>query len=268
MARTQRIALAGGPDTYTVVGVDELPIGPAEEFLQFLRDDDASPNTVKAYAAGLAAWWTLLEHTGTGWCEITTSLFGQFLAYLRSGDLPRTARIGAPAIWLGPASVQLRAAAVLACYRYHADAHALTGPYQRLHRSHGTRYRSPLHSDAGRGRPTPVQGQPDLPGAVRDGQVLNTHFVFVNLATGVLFAPIRPETVYAKVHSLTKRSSGALPVDWTPHWLRHPRNRAAAVGGRPARGDAPPRARRRPNHTVDLRMGHRRRRDAHPGPVA
>lgn len=90
MARTQRIALAEDTDTFTVVGPDFLPIDPAEEFLQFLRDDEASPNTVKAYAAGLAAWWTVLEHTGTDWREISTSLFGQFLAYLRTGDLPGT----------------------------------------------------------------------------------------------------------------------------------------------------------------------------------
>ncbi|ETZ96694.1 phage integrase, N-terminal SAM-like domain protein [Mycobacterium kansasii 824] len=96
MARTQRIALADGPDTFTVLGVDHLPIGAVEEYLQFLRDDEASPNTVKAYARGLAAWWTVLEHTGTDWQQISTGLFGQFLAYLRTGDLPGTARIGAP----------------------------------------------------------------------------------------------------------------------------------------------------------------------------
>lgn len=142
MSRTQRVALTDRPDTYTVLGADGLPIRAAEEFLQFLRDDEASPNTVKAYAAGLAAWWTVLEHTGTDWREISTGLFGQFLAYLRTGDLPGTARIGAPQGWLSPASTQLRAAAVLACYRFHADAHGLAGPYQRLFTSRGKRSRS------------------------------------------------------------------------------------------------------------------------------
>lgn len=142
MARTQRIALADGPDTFTVLGVDHLPIGAVEEYLQFLRDDEASPNTVKAYARGLAAWWTVLEHTGTDWQQISTGLFGQFLAYLRTGDLPGTARIGAPQPWLGPSSTQLRAAAVLAFYRFHADAHGLSGPYQRLFTSRGKRSRS------------------------------------------------------------------------------------------------------------------------------
>ena len=161
MARTQRIALTGAPDTYTVLGPDHLPIEAAEQYLQFLRDDGASPNTVKAYAAGLAAWWTVLEHTGTDWQDISTSLFGQFLAYLRTGDLPGTARIGAPEVWLGPASTQLRAAAVLAFYRYHADAHGLAGPYQRLFTSRGKRSRSRyIPMLAGVGRPPRSKDRP------------------------------------------------------------------------------------------------------------
>lgn len=361
MAYTQRIALADAEDTYTVIGADYLPIGPAEEFLQFLRDDAASPNTVKAYAAGLAAWWTVLEHTGTDWREITTGLFGQFLAYLRTGDLPGTARIGEPETWLGPASTALRAAAVLACYRYHADAHGLSGPYQRLHTSRGKRSRSryiPMLAGVGpprsKDRPiytvrrgnlaaTPVllptqvrvildgcatqtghhwSGPPsglrdrllfavlaetgmrlgealslrhqdfhigagatpyidvaarqDHPRGARGKTLrprriyigddlealysayvwhlvdhgadlavadLDTHFVFVNLTAGVLFAPMRPETVYAKVDSLTKRSNGALPDGWTPHWLRHTHATALLLSG------AAP-------HVVMRRLGH------------
>jgi site-specific recombinase XerD len=361
MARTQRIALTDRPDTYTVLGADHLPVDPAEEYLQFLRDDAASPNTVKAYAAGLAAWWTLLEYTGTDWREVSTAMFGQFLAYLRSGDLPGTARIGAPPTWLGPASTQLRAAAVLACYRYHADAHGLTVPYRRLFTSRGKRGRSryiPMLAGVGpprtKDRPvytvrrgnlaaTPVllpsQVAAILDGcATQNGHVwsgpasglrdrllfatlaetgmrlgealslrhhdfhlgtgatpyievgtrqdhprgargktlhgrriyigddlealyssyvwhlvdhgadlampnLDTHFVFVNLVAGERFAPMRAETVYAKVDSLTRRSNGVLPEDWTPHWLRHTHATALLLSG------APP-------HVVMRRLGH------------
>ena len=77
MARTQQVSVTGPPDTYTVVGADHLPIAPAEEFLQFLRDNAAYPSTVRAYAAGLAVWWTVLEHTGTDWADFPTSLFGR-----------------------------------------------------------------------------------------------------------------------------------------------------------------------------------------------
>lgn len=362
MARTQRIAMDGATDTFTVLGPDHLPIAAAEEYLQFLRDDDASPNTVKSYAAGLAQWWTLLEHTGTDWREVTTGLFGQFLAYLRTGDLPGTARIGAPEVWLGPASTQLRAAAVLAFYRYHADAHGLAGPYQRLFTSRGKRSRSRyLPMLAGVGAPratgdrpiytvrrgnraaTPVllpeqvsaildgcstqtgQDWSGPPSGLRDrllfavlaetgmrlGEVLSlrhqdfhigagstpfidvaarqdhprgargktllarriyigddlealysayvwhlvdqgadlavpdlaSHFVFVNLTHGERFRAIRPETVYAKVDSVTKRSGGVLPRGWSPHWLRHTHATALLLSG------APP-------HVVMRRLGH------------
>lgn len=361
MAGVQRVAVAEGLHTYTVVGADYLPIAPAVEYLQFLRDDQASPNTVRAYAAALATWWDVLEHTGTGWTEITTAIFGEFLTYLRTGDLPGTARIGPSGVWLAPSSVQQRAAAVLSFYRYHAHAHHLDGPYQRLYGTLGKRGRSryiPLLAGVGRRGPrprpiyrtktgnatrTPVLLPPQVsaiidscatqsrdgswsgsPSALRDrllfatlaetgmrlGEALSlrhhdihigaggtpwievvprqdhphgvrvkggarriyigddlealysayvwqlvdagaeelidqlaTHFVFVNLASGPLFAPLRPETVYTKVRSITKRTNDVLPLGWSPHWLRHTHATALLLSG------VPP-------HVVMRRLGH------------
>lgn len=40
---------------------------------------------------------------------------------------------------------------------------------------------------------------------------LTTHFVFVNLTAGTLFAPMRPETVYAKVDSVTNLAGPPTP---------------------------------------------------------
>jgi integrase/recombinase XerD len=143
VARAQRVSFPDEPDTYTVVGADGLPIGPAAEYLRFLRDNGASPHTVRAYAAGIAEWWTVLEHTGHPWDDFPTNLFGQFLRYLRTGDLPGTPRIGAPQQKLAASSLQPRAAAVLSMYRYHADAHNAETPYRRLFTSRGSwrRYR-------------------------------------------------------------------------------------------------------------------------------
>ncbi|MDO3104585.1 Putative transposase/phage integrase [Mycobacteroides abscessus subsp. abscessus] len=156
MARVQRVFDAtDGSRWYTVVSADHLPIAPISEYIRFLRDDQASPHTVRAYAAGLAAWWTLLEHTDTEWTQISTSLFGSFLTYLRTGDLPNTSRVGPPEAWLAPATVQQRGAAVLAFYRYHAHAHHLDVPYQKLYGSLGKRGRSryvPMLAGVARGR--------------------------------------------------------------------------------------------------------------------
>ena len=362
VARVQRV-LDGtdGSRWYTVVGADHLPIAPVAEYIAFLRDDQASPHTVRAYAAGLAAWWTLLEHTGTGWTQISTSLFGAFLTYLRTGDLPGTTRVGPEGSWLAAATVQQRAAAVLAFYRYHAHAHHLDVPYQKLYGSLGKRGRSryvPMRAGVGRrrardrpiyrgrgqnGRRTPlllpaqvqlildacatqdrdglwsgsaaglrdrllfatlaetgmrlgealslrhqdfhigagatpwidvaarqdhphgvrVKGQPrriyvgddlealysayvwQLVDAGADMTVpnLDTHFVFVNRAGGVPFAPLRPETVYAKVRSMKKSAKDLLPQGWSPHWLRHTHASALLASGVPA-------------HVVMRRLGH------------
>ncbi|CQD11269.1 transposase [Mycobacterium europaeum] len=84
VARSQRVSFGEGPDTYTVVGDDGLPIGPAAEYLRFLRDGGASPHTVRAYAAGIADWFTVLSHTGHVWDDFPTTLFGQYLQFLRT----------------------------------------------------------------------------------------------------------------------------------------------------------------------------------------
>lgn len=336
-----------------------LPVEPIEDYLRFLHDDDAAPNTIRAYAAGLAAWWTVLEHTGTAWDDFPASLFGAFLTYLRTGDLPGTARVGPVPSWLAPASVAQRSAAVLAFYRYHAAAHGLELPLRRLYSPHSRRqgrYRplldgiasssrdSPLYrgrrgpvsqppilspaqvqlildscsrwtgerwsgSDAGlrnrllfatlaetgmrlgealtlrhcdvhvgaggtpwidvvprrdhphglrvkSGRPRRIYIGDDLESlysayvwqlveACADLAVpdLNSHFVFVNMAKGQQFAPLRPETVYAKVRSINRAHPGQLPAGWTPHWLRHTHATALLLSGRPP-------------HVVMRRLGH------------
>lgn len=346
----QRLAFADRPVSYTVVGTDQLPVTPAREYLVFLTQEGASPNTVRTYAYGLAAWWTVLEHTDTAWDDFPTSLFGQFLHYLRTGDLPNTPRIGAPSTWLAPASLQPRAAAVLSMYRYFSDAHDLIGPYRRLFSRHGRsgrrrggykpfltgvgpqrepdhpvyRQRTPnrtetpvllpgqvsaildacsVQTDAGwsgspaclrdrlffavlaetgmrmgealslrhndfhiTGGDTPwvmVAGRDDHPvtsvraksGARRiyigDDLValyseyvwsligqgadvtvpgLATHFVFVNLARGQRYTPIRPESIYTRVRAI-RRDHPSVPVDWTPHWLRHTHATALLLAG-------------------------------------
>ncbi|MHC9295635.1 tyrosine-type recombinase/integrase [Mycobacterium sp. LTG2003] len=134
----QRVIFPGEPVTYTIVGADHLPVPPAAEYLSFLREGGASPHTVRGYAAGLARWFTMLEHTGHRWDDFPTTLFGQYLQYLRTGDLPGTPRIGAPEIKMVPSSLQPRAAAVLSMYRYHADAGTTEVPYRRLFTQRGS----------------------------------------------------------------------------------------------------------------------------------
>ena len=83
--------------TWTVLGADHAVSGPAEEFLEFLRVQASSPNTVKSYARALALWWSYLQLFGLAWDKLSVAEVGGFLAWLRSGDSPRVSSIQAAA---------------------------------------------------------------------------------------------------------------------------------------------------------------------------
>jgi hypothetical protein len=62
--RTQRLVLPGRERSWTVLGGDHRPVGPAEEFFEYLRVQWVLPNTVKSYARALALWWQYLAVFG------------------------------------------------------------------------------------------------------------------------------------------------------------------------------------------------------------
>lgn len=141
--RVQRVARAEGTTTFTVIGDDFMPIGPADRYLKFLVDDGASPHTVRSYATGLAAWFRYLDGTAERWDDFEPVVFGGFLAWLRTGDLPGAPRVGATPKRCAPSTVQLRSAAVLAFYRWIAATDGLTGPYEALYTPLAKRGRRP-----------------------------------------------------------------------------------------------------------------------------
>ena len=93
--RVQRLVLAGGEWSWTVLGGDHRPVSPAEEFLEYLRVQRVSPNTVKSYARALALWWQYLEAFGLAWDAVTLEDSGGFLAWLRTGDGPQVVSMSA-----------------------------------------------------------------------------------------------------------------------------------------------------------------------------
>ncbi|HEX8007901.1 MAG TPA: site-specific integrase, partial [Trebonia sp.] len=116
--RTQRVVLPGEA-TWTVLGPDARVVGPAEEFLEYLRVQGSSPNTVKSYARALALWWTYLTLFGLAWDALTLSDVGGFLSWLRSGDGPVVVPIGPREPRFAESTVSTRLRAVTSCYRFH-----------------------------------------------------------------------------------------------------------------------------------------------------
>ncbi len=117
--RAQRLTLAGGERSWTVLGTDHHPVGPAEEFLEYLRVQRVSPNTVKSYARALALWWQYLQVFGLAWDVVTLQDAGGFLAWLRTGDGPQVVSIDRRAARFSEATIAARLQAVVSCYRYH-----------------------------------------------------------------------------------------------------------------------------------------------------
>jgi len=117
--RVQRVALSSGDRTWTVLGADHLPVGPAEEYLEYLRVQRASPNTVKSYARALALWWEYLAVFGRDWDAVTLEDFGGFLTWLRTGDGPQVVSIEAGQARFAESTIEARLRAVLSCYTYH-----------------------------------------------------------------------------------------------------------------------------------------------------
>jgi site-specific recombinase XerD len=117
--RVQRMTVPGAEVTWTVLGADHAVIGPAEEFLEFLRVQGTSPNTVKSYARALALWWTYLSVFGLAWDKLALSDVGGFLAWLRSGDGPDVPSIELRASRFAESTISTRLRAVTSCYRFH-----------------------------------------------------------------------------------------------------------------------------------------------------
>jgi integrase/recombinase XerD len=120
----QRVVMPGrGTESWTVLGDDDVPVGPVERFLAYLTDIERSPNTVKAYAHDLKDFWGFLSCQGLDWREVRLEDVGEFVAWLR---LPPPGRAGTVAVLPSAAAqvsvstVNRKLAAVSAFYAHQA----------------------------------------------------------------------------------------------------------------------------------------------------
>ena len=66
-----------------MVGPDLRPVQPVERYLAWLSRIERSPNTVRAYALDLKAYFCFLAARGVAWDAVTLELLGEFTAWLR-----------------------------------------------------------------------------------------------------------------------------------------------------------------------------------------
>ena len=120
----QPVVMPGsGARSWTVLGDDDVPVGPVERFLAYLTDIERSPNTVKAYAHDLKDFWVFLGRRGLDWREVRLEDIGEFVAWLR---LPPPGEDGAVAVLpsavpqVGASTINRKLAAVAAFYAHQA----------------------------------------------------------------------------------------------------------------------------------------------------
>jgi site-specific recombinase XerD len=92
----QRVAMpASRVESWTVLGDDDIPIGPIERYLSYLTDIERSPNTVRAYAHDLKDYWAFLAGRDLDWRKARLDDIGEYVAWLR---LPQPGRDGRVAV--------------------------------------------------------------------------------------------------------------------------------------------------------------------------
>ncbi|BBH18015.1 putative transposase/integrase [Nocardioides baekrokdamisoli] len=121
MAKVQRVRIGDDEATWTVVDSGGSVIVPAEEFLEYLRNSDYSPNTVRSYARALALWWTFLDDRSRAWDSVPLKEFGTFLNKVRTGALDQSSTMLRPVPIVAESTVAARFRAVASLYRFHAS---------------------------------------------------------------------------------------------------------------------------------------------------
>ena len=122
--RVQRVLMPGSEaESWTLLGDDQVPVEPAEQFLGYLSAVERSPNTVKAYAHDLKDWFAYLAGHGLDWRAVTAEDVAGFVAWLR---LPPAARCGTVAVLptvahhCAASSVNRKLAALASFCEFHA----------------------------------------------------------------------------------------------------------------------------------------------------
>lgn len=95
-------------------------IAPIEDYLEYLRQEQYSPHTVRSYAGGLASWWTLLEQRGQDWRHVGVDDLARFARRLRDRGSDPTVLALRPSKPAATSTVGSAVTAVLGFYRYHA----------------------------------------------------------------------------------------------------------------------------------------------------
>ncbi|WP_433264764.1 site-specific integrase [Actinosynnema sp. CS-041913] len=119
MAVRQRVVL-DDEVTYLVLDREWRVVEPVEGYLEHLRQEQYSPNTVRAYAYGLALWWSMLEDRNLDWRRVDIHDLARFKQRLRTRGTDSTVLALRPDKPVPNSTVDVALTSVLSFYRHQA----------------------------------------------------------------------------------------------------------------------------------------------------
>lgn len=124
MAAVRKLRDEGGRVSWTVVDEHGLPIEPIDDFLGYLHAIERSPNSQRAYAYDLKAYFAFLGQRGLDYTVVTSEDLAFFVRHLRRPD-PDVALLSATASVRSAATVNRVMSGVSGFYRYLEDRDGL-----------------------------------------------------------------------------------------------------------------------------------------------
>lgn len=106
-------------ESWTVLGVDGMPVAPVESFVTYLAALERSPNTQRAYATSLKMWFEFLETVGVAWADVSVEHVARFVSALRA-PAPNVIVLEGGTAVRSPATINRHLAAIFGFYEYHA----------------------------------------------------------------------------------------------------------------------------------------------------
>lgn len=117
MAVRQRVVI-GDVVTYVVLDRRWRVVEPVEEYLECLRQEEYSPHTVRAYAHGLACWWSMLEGRDVDWSGVGRDDLARFKRLLHDRGTDSTVITLRSAETAASSTADVGLTLVLSFYRY------------------------------------------------------------------------------------------------------------------------------------------------------
>jgi integrase len=112
--------VTGAEITFVVLDQTWRVVEPVERFLEYLRQEQYSPHTVRSYAGGLALWWSLLESRDQDWRHVGVDDLVRFVRRLRNRGTDPTVIALRPAKAVPASTVDAALTSVMSFYRFHA----------------------------------------------------------------------------------------------------------------------------------------------------